>query len=266
MNQTEFTFRLTELPVKQVDQVAEKRRKHAEKIRRYRAENPESYAAANRRCLAKNKDKYNASRRVAYAEKMSRPSIEVEKIKEKKSEASKDYWARNKEKRAQAIKAYKLKNKDKIAASAKNRRVKNILKARRYALEYYHRRKLEDPIFALTQRLRVTVSNSFKNKGYGKNSKTAKILGCSWETVKKHIEDQFIDGMKWERISEIHIDHIIPLASATTEQEVIALNHYKNLRPLWKTDNLRKSDKMPCGTSSRTLRRKAIFTPPSEDE
>jgi hypothetical protein len=28
------------------------------------------------------------------------------------------------------------------------------------------------------------------------------------------------------------IDHIIPLASATTEEELIRLNHYTNLQPL----------------------------------
>jgi len=263
MNQTQFTIHLTELPVKQVDQLAEKKRKHAEKIRRYRAANPESYAEANRRCLAKNKDKYNESRRIAYAKKMSQPSLDTEKIKKAKSEAGKAYWQKNKAKRSESIRAYKSKNKDKIAASARSRREKNTLKFRKYAMEYYHRRKSEDPIFALTQRVRATISNSFKNKGYTKNSKTAKILGGSWETVKKHIEDQFINGMEWDRISEIHIDHIIPLASATTEQEVIALNHYKNLMPLWKADNLRKSDKMPCGTSVRTLRRKEILTPPT---
>ncbi len=28
------------------------------------------------------------------------------------------------------------------------------------------------------------------------------------------------------------IDHIIPISSATTEEEVLKLNHYKNLQPM----------------------------------
>jgi hypothetical protein len=30
-----------------------------------------------------------------------------------------------------------------------------------------------------------------------------------------------------------HIDHIVPIAFGTTEEEIYLLNHYTNLRPLW---------------------------------
>jgi hypothetical protein len=39
--------------------------------------------------------------------------------------------------------------------------------------------------------------------------------------------------MNWENYGKIwDIDHIIPLASAINEQEVLKLNHYTNLQPL----------------------------------
>jgi len=36
----------------------------------------------------------------------------------------------------------------------------------------------------------------------------------------------------------------MPVSMAKTYDEVVRLNHYKNLRPLWAEENLRKSDKI----------------------
>ena len=38
----------------------------------------------------------------------------------------------------------------------------------------------------------------------------------------------------------MYIDHIVPLATATTENEVLKLCHYKNLQLLTAEDNLAK--------------------------
>ncbi len=43
---------------------------------------------------------------------------------------------------------------------------------------------------------------------------------------------------------EIHIDHILPLATAACAQDVLALNHFTNLRPMWATENIRKGAKV----------------------
>ena len=50
--------------------------------------------------------------------------------------------------------------------------------------------------------------------------------------------------MSWDNYGEWHIDHIIPLASATTEEGVLKLYHYSNLQPLWAKDNLSKGSKI----------------------
>jgi hypothetical protein len=50
--------------------------------------------------------------------------------------------------------------------------------------------------------------------------------------------------MCWENRNEWHIDHIVPLSSAKTEDEVYGLCHYTNLQPLWAKDNLQKSNKL----------------------
>jgi hypothetical protein len=51
--------------------------------------------------------------------------------------------------------------------------------------------------------------------------------------------------MSWENYGTHgwHIDHIIPLASAHTKEDVYRLWHYSNLRPLWAEDNWKKGAK-----------------------
>ena len=78
-----------------------------------------------------------------------------------------------------------------------------------------------------------------------KKNKTFDIVGCSPEFLKEHLEKQFTEGMDWELLGQhIHIDHIIPLSSAKTEDELYKLCHYTNLQPLWAEDNLKKSNKI----------------------
>jgi hypothetical protein len=56
--------------------------------------------------------------------------------------------------------------------------------------------------------------------------------------------------MTWENRGEWHVDHIIPFASAKTEEDIVRLAHYTNLQPLWAKENLEKGDKMPAGRES----------------
>ena len=50
--------------------------------------------------------------------------------------------------------------------------------------------------------------------------------------------------MTWENHGEWHIDHIMPMYTAQTEEETLELNHYTNLQPLWAEENLSKSNKI----------------------
>ena len=78
-----------------------------------------------------------------------------------------------------------------------------------------------------------------------KNNSSIKIIGCYPNFLKEHLEKKFTEGMSWDRMGkEIHIDHIIPLSSAKSEDEIYKLCHYTNLQPLWAEDNLKKSNKI----------------------
>lgn len=123
--------------------------------------------------------------------------------------------------------------------------IKQVDKRRRKMLyDEEYRMSLQTPIYKLKNRLRLCVRNSFKRKGYLKSETTYKILGDDWSIVKIHFENLFTDGMNWDNMDKWHIDHIIPLRLAETEEDVFRLCHYTNLQPLWAIDNLKKGGKI----------------------
>ena len=88
------------------------------------------------------------------------------------------------------------------------------------------------------------MAGAFKRTKFKKGYRTREIIGCEYEQLIEHMESQFTDGMSWDNKGEWHIDHIIPISSAVTEEDVIRLNHYTNLQPLWAKDNLFKGSKL----------------------
>lgn len=109
----------------------------------------------------------------------------------------------------------------------------------------YERSKLDsDSLFKFKYRIRRLVKISITTKGYSKKSNTYEILGADFETVKAHLEATWERnyGVRYEG-QEVHIDHIIPMSSAKTEEEAIKLNHYSNLQYLTPEDNMRKGSK-----------------------
>ena len=174
----------------------------------------------------------NPDKALKYKENQSKS--DVSKFNKKK------YREENKEKIKEQSRLSRLKNKKKIDETAKNYRIKNKEKIAKKRNETRKIRKLKDPLFKLTSTIRTAISNSLKRNGYSKKTRTFNIVGCTFEEFKIHIELQFESWMTWE----IHglyngelnygwdLDHIIPLSSATTEEEVIKLNHYTNFQPL----------------------------------
>ncbi len=144
---------------------------------------------------------------------------------EKCSLANKQWRENNKEKHRQNAKDYYQKNKTHVNEVVRKRRME---------------RRHSDPFYSLAQATRSLVSRAFRNKNYKKTSQASVIIGCDWDQLARHIESKFSDGMNWANRGQWHIDHIIPLASAKTADDVFRLNHYTNLQPLWALDNLQK--------------------------
>jgi hypothetical protein len=152
----------------------------------------------------------------------------------------KQYRKNNKDK----IALYKEKNKERIALVSLQYRKNNKEKLRIKNRIYKNKRKQESVIHRLAHSIQTRIGQTFKAKKFRKSSSTKEILGCDIEFFKLHIEKQFYGSMSWENRSEWAIDHIIPISCAITIDDVIRLNHFTNLRPIWRTENQVKYNKV----------------------
>lgn len=147
----------------------------------------------------------------------------------------KEYREKNKKKQSVQNKLWKKKNKERVK---KTNSVRS--KVRRKTDKSFSIRS------NLSRRINHALNNHFKDKKIKKNIKTIQLLGCSVEKLLNHLEKKFSKGMNWDNYGKWEIDHIIPCAKFNLEdphQQKICFN-YKNLQPLWKIDNIKKSDKI----------------------
>lgn len=128
---------------------------------------------------------------------------------------------------------------------------KNPEKRQEYRKNYKNRkheqrkeRRNSDVIFNLVNRVRCRIWKYLTINNITKKNRTLDIVGCTPQELKEHLEKQFSNGMTWENRIEWHIDHIIPLSSAKTEEELYKLCHYTNLQPLWAVENMKKGNKI----------------------
>ena len=205
------------------------------------------------------KKEYDTQYRIKNKEKLKEQKLiyritnkEILKVKAKKrnfknrikniERASK--WAKdNKERVNIKNKIWISKNKEKSKLYYKKSYEKN--KHKKNSKEY--ERKKTDYIFNLKCKMRSRIGSFVKKQfNINKSKKTNEILGCDFIYFKQYFEDKFTKDMNWDLFLEgkIHIDHIIPLAKAKTEEDVYTLCHYTNLQPLWAIDNLKKGSKI----------------------
>jgi hypothetical protein len=154
---------------------------------------------------------------------------------------SKKWYNNNREKSNNLSSVWIKNNPEKIKLIKKNWEQKN----RKHRNQYSVNKRKHDPIIKLTENVRTRIRIFLSLKNISKKNKTFEIVGCSPQFLKKYLEQKFTEGMSWDLMGKhIHIDHIVPLSSANTEEEVYKLCHYTNLQPLWAEDNLKKGDKI----------------------
>lgn len=155
----------------------------------------------------------------------------IEKLTQKK----KQYYLDNRDNELLRRKEYHQSKKDDIEYQNKRKEwsKNNPDKVRESNNKYRNNRKKNDPVYMIQLKMYGIVRKCIRRKGYTKRSKTNDIVGCDWIILKEHIENQFTQEMNWDNYGTYwDIDHIIPISSAKTEEEVLKLNHYTNLQPL----------------------------------
>lgn len=108
-----------------------------------------------------------------------------------------------------------------------------------------NRKRRKKPEEKLKSQARCLLYHSFKRAKTEKCYKSKEILGCDINFFVKYLLQTYKDiyGEDWDNKQIVHIDHIIPLANANTEEEVIRLCHYTNLQLLKAEDNMKKHTK-----------------------
>ena len=182
---------------------------------------------------ARLKESYKIKRRIYYKKYMQIPEVR----EHRKKLLKKYYWENGyKEKKKQ----YKLKNREYIRKQSCEYAKRPEIRER---IRNQIRQKLKnDPLFILKSRLRTRFYQYVKRGLAKKQVKTSELIGCDWKYLKNHLQRRFKKGMSWQNFGEWHIDHIKPMAhfNLLNVKEQYECCNYKNLKPMWATDNLSK--------------------------
>jgi hypothetical protein len=184
--------------------------------------------------------------RKKYYEKHKEQRAEYDKqYHEKHKEHYKEYNKRYRKENEEYFKIYRKENKEYIKERNKRYCQKNKEHIKKYRNRHDKERRETDALYKLKFDVRKNINEAFRRKGYKKSSKASKILGIDFEGLKKYLYSTWLDNYGTEYNGEAyHIDHIIPLATANSEEDVMRLCHYTNLQLLKPEDNLKKSDSL----------------------
>ena len=151
----------------------------------------------------------------------------------------------------QCIKCFKISNDFYVRKSSNHEGMTIMSKTcKKCEIKYNNKRakklRSNNPEVRLMESQRTRISSILRGKGYDKSYRTLKYLGCTRSKLIKHLESQFKDDMTWGNYGRKgwHVDHIIPLCSANSIDELLPLFHYTNLQPLWAKENHSKGGRI----------------------
>ena len=247
-NKVEILSKNLEYQKENADKIKEQSKAYRNANKQKKAEQDRIYRETHKEHLSAYFKKYNETH------KRERGKYRYEN-KEKRKEYNKRYYEEHKEERIKYAEKYRAENKEKVAESAKKSNEKCKDRIRKYQEEYC-KEQMKDPVNKMKNRVRLTIGNSFKRRNFSKAMHTEEILGCDINSFLEYLSNTYYERYGEEYKNQpVHIDHIIPLATAKTEEEVIKLCHYTNLQLLKPHDNLKKSAKYNDLTESVGLQK-----------
>lgn len=153
--------------------------------------------------------------------------------REKIAQKTRDWYKKNTEKSKETRNKYRLKHKEVLADKARVRK---------------RNRRNSDPVFNLKSRIGRQLRRILTGEVACKvESAFYDTIGLTGSDLINYLHSTFElnYGLPRESINlkSVEIDHIIPLSTAQTVEDVKRLNHYTNLQLLFKEDNQAKGTK-----------------------
>lgn len=120
-------------------------------------------------------------------------------------------------------------------------------RSREWRNQYKKRRLATDTIYRFRSNFSKRMSQAI-NRGDGRKSdKSVELLGCTYYFFRDWLARQFLPGMTWDNYADAWtVDHIIAV-DLFDMTEPVSQRHafnYRNCRPLWKLDNISKSNRL----------------------
>ena len=195
----------------------------------YYLKNKEQKKEYHKEYYLKNKEYIRETRRKYYS-----------KNREKRIRQMKEHYLKNKEQHNQQMKEHYLKTKERYQERSKKNNSKPETKE--LTRNRVNKRYKTDINFRISQICRSRVRRALK--GLNKSASTMKLIGCTIDELRNHIESKFEPWMTWENQGSggWDIDHIkacFHFNLADPEQQRACFN-WSNLQPMEHIANIRK--------------------------
>lgn len=165
---------------------------------------------------------------------------------EKRKAKQREYYQKHKKEKLEKNKKWRDEKQTKEMKSEYSARFykKNKEKLSEYNKKYMKERYKSDPLFRIRRRLSASFRQFIKNKDKSLFEDNKK------EDYFKILRERFLEEYPDKNFEEClllgdyHIDHIVPVSSAKSDEELILLYQPINLRLISEKENLNKKDKI----------------------
>ena len=109
---------------------------------------------------------------------------------------------------------------------------------------YVRNRRRNDPVVRIANNTRRRIHDALRTAIGDKSAHTIDILGCSFQQLTLHLEQQLDNG---EELGDMEMDHIFPVSAydLTQPEQQLSAFGFRNTQPLTRRENREKLAKMP---------------------